>query len=121
MTATIPDALNSNSLKKAQLVNILASMVRTALQALAAIWPEGRWLVLTFFHGGSSKREGVAMSETGAGHGKGTGVLSNLMKRLCLVEGSGGGGAVDSPGTGNGEQLERGGSMQMEGRAKQKH
>ena len=29
--------------------------------------------------------------------------LSNLMKRLCLLEGGGGGEAVDSPGTGDGE------------------
>ena len=107
MTATIPDALDSNFLKKVQLVNILDLMARMVLRALVTIWPKGRWSVSTFFHGGSSKREGVAMSEMGAGCGKGAGVsLSNLMKRLCLLEGGGGGGAVDSPGTGDGERLE---------------
>ena len=121
MTDTIPDALDSNSLKKARLVNILASISSTALRASATIWPEGRWSVLAFFRGGSSKSEGVAMSGTGAGRGKGAGVsLSNLTKRLWLVEGGAGGGAVDGPGTGDGERFDRGGRMRMEGRTGQK-
>lgn len=67
------------------------------------------------------REEGVAMSETGAGRGKGAGVsLSNRTKRLCLLECGGGARAVDGPGTGDGERLGRGGRMRMEGRAGQK-
>ena len=82
MTATIPDALDSSSLKNARLVNIFDSMARTALRASAAVWPVWRLSVLAFFLGGSSKRERGPISGTGSGRGNGDGVsLSTLTKR----------------------------------------